>query len=135
MQRFLRHVNKTESCWLWTASSRGAGYGAFKYEGKVYDAHRFAWFLETGQWPTYWVLHRCNNKSCVRFSHLYEGTPRENYADMQRAGNAYQPLKTYSSRQEQKRASFRRWYEKIKNEPNRERYNKWRATQRKVVLP
>jgi len=38
--------------------------------------------------------------------------------------------KIYNSSKEQKRAAWRRWYEKVKNEPNRLRYNKWRKTQK-----
>ena len=36
-QRFWRKVRKTAACWLWTASTRNKGYGAFAYtrDGKM----------------------------------------------------------------------------------------------------
>jgi uncharacterized protein YeaC (DUF1315 family) len=46
------------------------------------EAHRVAWFLETGKWPTPQCLHRCDRPNCVRFSHLWEGTIRDNMQDM-----------------------------------------------------
>jgi hypothetical protein len=47
MKRFLDKIEKTDSCWLWTASLRGkTGYGAFKLEGKVIDAHRVFYIKE-----------------------------------------------------------------------------------------
>lgn len=132
MERFFKYVKKTSLCWEWIGGSRGVGYGAFKYQGKVYDAHRFAWFLKHGSFSKLWILHKCNNRRCVNPEHLYEGTPKQNYADMKLAGNEPERKnKIYSTRQEQKRAAFRRWYEKIKNEPGRARYNRWRASQKK----
>lgn len=89
MKRFWNKVEKdSESdCLNWTASGRGRGYGCFKYKGKVYDSHRFVWFLIYNQWPTQWILHTCHNRKCVSPAHLYEGTPKQNYADMKEAGN------------------------------------------------
>lgn len=130
MTRFWDKVEKTDNCWLWKASGRGQGYGSFKYEGKVYDAHRFVWFLTYSKWPEEWILHKCNNKKCVNPKHLYDGTPKENYADMRLAGNVYQQPKIYPSVRARKKAAFKRWYERIKNEPDRGRYNQWRSTQR-----
>lgn len=40
MERFWNKVNKEKEneCWLWKASTR-AGYGAFKFNGKIIGAH------------------------------------------------------------------------------------------------
>ena len=74
-------------CWVWTASLRNKGYGAFVYcrNGEVVQgrAHRFSWELHFGPIPTdMCVLHRCDNPSCVRPSHLFLGTKRDNNIDM-----------------------------------------------------
>jgi hypothetical protein len=29
-ERFFENVQKTDSCWLWTAATTAAGYGCFK---------------------------------------------------------------------------------------------------------
>lgn len=130
MQRFWSKVDKTVNCWNWIGANRGNGYGCFKYKNKVYDAHRFVWYLVFKKFPTQWILHKCNNKKCVNPDHIYEGSAKQNYADMLVAGNAYKPIKIYKSKKEQKRASFMRWYKKVKLEPGQARYKKWRETQK-----
>jgi hypothetical protein len=53
MKRFFDKINKTESCWLWTAGSRGkTGYGAFKLNKKVIDAHRVSYMIHKGEIPS-----------------------------------------------------------------------------------
>lgn len=103
MKRFWNKVEKTESCWLWKASLRQAGYGAFKYLGKVYDAHRFVWMLVYHKMPTQWILHKCNNRRCVNPEHLYDGSAKDNYWDMRKSGSAYIPKSKYSLEEKIKR--------------------------------
>src|SRR4051812_130307 len=81
MERFWDKVNKDGECWEWIAGSRGRGYGAFKYKGKIHDAHRFSWYLTYGKWPSMWVLHKCDNRKCVKPEHLFEGTAKDNFQD------------------------------------------------------
>lgn len=96
VERFWEKVNKDGPtvrpelgpCWLWTGSQRGKEYGAIHYEGKMESAHRVAWFLETGEWPTPQACHKCDTKLCVRFSHLFEGTNKDNQQDKARKGRA-----------------------------------------------
>lgn len=68
-------------CWLWTAGTNDSGYGWFAAEDKSRNAHRVAWWLMTGKWPTPCALHKCDNRLCVRFSHLEEGDKKKNNAD------------------------------------------------------
>lgn len=49
-------------------------------------AHRVAWFLNTGRWPELHVCHKCDNRQCVRFSHLFEGSTEDNLNDMAKKG-------------------------------------------------
>ena len=81
MQRFWVKVEKTDSCWNWTAGSRGNGYGAFRYQGKVIDARRFVWFLIYGKFAEKLVCHSCDNKRCVNPAHLFEGSYSDNLKD------------------------------------------------------
>lgn len=84
-QRFWRHVVKTETCWLWSASRDRKGYGQLgggHSNPKRQSAHRLSWILHYGPIPPgLFVLHRCDNPPCVRPDHLWVGTAKENTQD------------------------------------------------------
>lgn len=92
MKRFFDKVDKTEDCWNWTASSRGQGYGAFKINGKVIDAHRVSWTIHFGEIPNgLFVCHKCDNKKCVNPDHLFLGTQKDNMNDCLQKGRMIIP--------------------------------------------
>ncbi len=84
--RFWAKVDKSGDCWLWTASTDTRGYGKIGDNGRTLVATRVSWFLEHGEWPTLFVCHHCDNPRCVRPSHLFEGTARDNAQDCKRKG-------------------------------------------------
>lgn len=92
IERFWSHVEKTETCWLWTGSKRNKGYGAFVWadvEGKVVQgrAHRFVYELLVSPIPAgLFVLHHCDNPACVNPDHLFVGTNQDNVSDMMQKG-------------------------------------------------
>jgi hypothetical protein len=85
MARFLRHVDITDACWLWTGTKNGAGYGTIglgrAIEGKGFT-HRVAWTLFRGPIPDgMFVCHKCDIKTCVNPNHLFLGTQYDNMRD------------------------------------------------------
>lgn len=65
-------------CWIWTAASH-AGRGQFRYGGKLYKAHRYAYELLVGPIPDDLELdHLCVNLICVNPAHLEPVTHRVN---------------------------------------------------------
>lgn len=79
--RFWAKVNKTETCWLWTASiNAGTGYGQFaRSHGEGIDAHRFSYELASGPIPEkHDIHHLCHVRHCVNPAHLEAVTRSEN---------------------------------------------------------
>lgn len=90
-RRFWRRVRMTDDggCWVWGGKvQKSTGYGRVVVGGKDRRAHRVAYQLAIGPIPldrrnrTFVICHRCDNPLCVRPSHLYADTQRENMRDM-----------------------------------------------------
>lgn len=81
MDRFWRKVNKTDTCWLWTAGVTGrGGYGAFCVNYKMIPAHRYSYTILKGEIPERMELdHLCRNRRCVNPDHLEPVTREENW--------------------------------------------------------
>lgn len=79
MERFWSKVNKTATCWNWTAKHNGNGYGQFKFQGKYVYAYRYSYELVKGPIPKGLTIdHLCRNHYCVNPDHLEAVTSDEN---------------------------------------------------------
>lgn len=92
-ERFWEKVNvvgkKEDACWEWLASKNKKGYGLFRYQNKNVSTHRYSWILHYGEIPDeLFVLHKCDNPSCVNPKHLFLGTNEDNMKDMSRKGRS-----------------------------------------------
>lgn len=81
--RFWSKVNKKlkSKCWVWTGACSN-GYGFFGIKGISYKAHRVAYEMKHGPIPKgKLICHHCDNRPCVRPSHLFIGTQKDNIKD------------------------------------------------------
>jgi hypothetical protein len=67
-------------CWPWVDSSEG--------QHKTISSHRFSFILAGGVLSKSkpWVLHKCDNPSCVNPDHLFAGTRKDNILDAMSRG-------------------------------------------------
>lgn len=78
-ERFWEKVEKTETCWEWTASVSRGGYGQFNIGRTVVRAPRFAYENLVGPIPERMTVdHICHNPPCVKPDHLRLATNKEN---------------------------------------------------------
>jgi hypothetical protein len=92
LAKFLRHVDRTGDCWLWTGPTTPNGYGTFRLPGKKPQVtHVIAYTHWKGPVPAGKQLdHRCHtdnvdtctppcqHRLCCNPDHLEPVTPAEN---------------------------------------------------------
>lgn len=82
----LRLVEKTETCWLWQGSVDRHGYATYGKPSRL--VHRYVYEQMIAPPGDLQVLHRCDNRRCVRPEHLFLGTNRDNVNDMLAKGRS-----------------------------------------------
>ena len=83
-------LNSQTSCLEWQKSTMSKpGYGYLRINGKNNYAHRLMWELTRGPIPSgNWVLHRCDNSTCINPEHLFLGSAADNSKDMVSKGRS-----------------------------------------------
>ena len=85
LERFLKKVSKTKTCWLWKGAIDSRGYAAFhsvqngrlRRKGSHFSYQNYNGEVLNGLC----VLHRCDNPKCVNPKHLFLGTQKDNMRD------------------------------------------------------
>ena len=83
IQEFLARILIGDDCWEWQGGRFIKGYGQCGSKNpRDRVAHRRAWKILVGPIPDgLEVLHKCDNPPCVRPSHLFLGTQKDNMQD------------------------------------------------------
>jgi hypothetical protein len=82
---FMRMVNITGECWLWTGTHDKNGYGHYHKGNTQGTSHRLMYIYCYGM-PEYGlhICHKpviCHNRSCCNPTHLEAKPPKENHND------------------------------------------------------
>jgi hypothetical protein len=94
-ESFFAKVNKTDTCWLWTAGLRD-GYGSFWANSKNNFAHKYLYEKIHGKLKKGIVLdHRCRVRKCVNPKHVRPVTRRKNVLENSEALAALNAKKTH----------------------------------------
>lgn len=73
------HRPELGPCWVWMGILNNWHYGHFRFNGKRYLTHKFAWKIKRGEVPLGKELdHLCNLPKCVNPNHLEAVTHQEN---------------------------------------------------------
>jgi hypothetical protein len=98
-ERFWEKVEKTETCWIWTAAKMPQGYGRIGLKSRSYLAHVWSLRLAGIEVPKgMYVDHICRNRSCVRPDHLRIVAPGVNATENNESPLARNRRKTHCVR-------------------------------------
>ncbi len=85
LDRFIKNIEFTNSCWIWSGHTQTEGYGQFKVNYRQVLVHRFSYGFFFKLIQGFVVHHICRNRRCVNPDHLVQISQKENKArDLQK---------------------------------------------------
>ena len=86
-ERIAHYTSPQGECCEWVGAKNKAGYGLISVGNKRHLATRVLWVETFGEIPDgLHVLHTCDNPACIRPTHLFLGTHKDNMDDRDRKG-------------------------------------------------
>lgn len=90
-----KHCPELGPCWIWTGKTNQYGYGIAWTGFTEVRAHRAGFEYQVGPIPDgLMVLHKCDNPACVRGTHLFSGTKKDNAQDALKKGRLGAQIRT-----------------------------------------
>lgn len=89
IERFWSRVDRSggqDACWIWLGSRDKRNYGTIRIQTKGHKAHRVAYAIRFGDYPTPCGLHKCDNPPCCNPDHISAGTKHRNAVDREHRG-------------------------------------------------
>lgn len=83
-------IMQSNGCREWTATKNDGGYGMIHFAMQWGDGHKSSMTASRALYQAHhniilsrnqWVLHTCDNPSCVNIDHLFLGSPKDNAQD------------------------------------------------------
>jgi hypothetical protein len=81
----------SDACLIWPfAVCKWWGYAYVKIPGERYGkrVHRVAYKIKYGHYPVHDGCHTCDNRACYNPNHIFDGTDKDNFADMVAKGRS-----------------------------------------------
>src|SRR5882724_3668776 len=70
-------------CWQWQGCCGSHGYGMMSVGGKRFCVHRLSYQVFVGPIPVgMFICHTCDDRKCINWEHLFDGTGKDNSDDM-----------------------------------------------------
>lgn len=118
----LDKIDRTQKCWMWKGACGGRGYPVIRDSDNRQTRVSHIMIKEARPSDKHVCCHKCDTPKCVRPSHLFWGTCKENMQDASKKGRMNKP--TGEHLEKIRKAAKALWKDPI-----------WRAQKLKSLTP